>query len=141
MKRRIIAAAIITNTQDQLLLLKMSEHRGVYPGQWGIVGGGMDKGETMVETLHREVKEETNLNITEVTPSHFADDRKDKLLPDGTYIDVYMIYLMFDCVAKNPEQVILNDEWSEYMWVNKKDLKHYDLNEATQKTFILKGWL
>lgn len=39
--------------------------RGVQPflGYWGIPGGGQKKGETLVETVKREVSEETGLSV------------------------------------------------------------------------------
>ncbi len=45
----------------KILLIK----RGVKPffGFWGMPGGGQEKGETLVETVTREVAEETGFNV------------------------------------------------------------------------------
>lgn len=37
----------------------------MHPGRWGLIGGHSEKGESAVETLIREVREETGLKINE----------------------------------------------------------------------------
>ncbi|MDF8907804.1 nucleoside triphosphatase NudI, partial [Escherichia coli] len=54
--------------------------------------------------------------------------------------EIYMIYLIFDCVSANRE-VKINEEFQDYAWVKPEDLVHYDLNVATRKTLRLKGLL
>ncbi|HDX2529556.1 TPA: nucleoside triphosphatase NudI, partial [Escherichia coli] len=54
--------------------------------------------------------------------------------------EIYMIYLIFDCVSANRE-VKINEEFQDYAWVKPEDLVHYDLNVTTRKTLRLKGLL
>ena len=49
--------AYIFNDKDEMLFLLNNDNT------WGILGGHMEKGEQIEETLHREIKEETNLEI------------------------------------------------------------------------------
>ena len=60
--------------------------------------------------------------------------------PGSGQEEIYMIYLIFDCVSANRE-VTINEEFQDYAWVKAEDLPHYDLNEATRKTLTLKGLL
>ena len=46
----------------KILLIKR-EVPGVFFGYWGIPGGGQEKGETLVETVMREVAEEIGLKV------------------------------------------------------------------------------
>jgi nucleoside triphosphatase len=140
MKMRIGAVGIIKNSTGEVLLCKMPNNRGVYPGQWAIPGGGIDEGEEMEEALVREMKEEVGLEIAQIEPFWFQDDEVEKLYADGERREIYMIYLLFDCVAVNDE-VVINEEFEDYAWVKVDDLKRYDLNRATRKTFIKKGWM
>ncbi len=54
------AAAIIVNEKDQILLQSRSDN-----DKWGLPGGCQELGERFEDTVIREVKEETNLDITE----------------------------------------------------------------------------
>ena len=94
------------------------------------------------EALRREVREELGeqLVLSEITPWTFSDDIRTKTYADGSQEEIYMIYLIFDCVAANRE-VNINEEFQAFAWVKAEDLGTYDLNIATRKTLTLKGLL
>ena len=134
MRRRTIVVPIIRNDQGDLLLCRMPPNRGVFPGQWGLAGGGIEDGESMFEALHREVREELGITVSKVTPLSFRDDVRTKRYADGTEEPLYLIYLLFECLA-NSTEVSLNDEFDAYAWVSETQLAEYDLNPATRLTF------
>jgi len=139
MRQRIIVCPVIQN-QGAYLLCKMAADRGVFPGQWALPGGGMEPGETMEEALRREIREELGdaLELTEIKPWAFRDDIRIKTYPDKSTEEIYMIYLIFDCVSANRD-IAFNDEFQEFAWVMPEEIKNMDLNEATQITFQQKG--
>ncbi|MEB1113630.1 nucleoside triphosphatase NudI, partial [Citrobacter portucalensis] len=94
------------------------------------------------QALRREVREELGeqLVLSEITPWTFSDDIRTKTYADGSQEEIYMIYLIFDCVAANRE-VKINEEFQAFAWVKPEDLGAYDLNIATRKTLTLKGLL
>lgn len=96
----------------------------------------------MEQALRREIREELGdaLEITEVKPWAFRDDIRVKTYADGTTEEIYMIYLIFDCISAN-RQVTFNDEFQEVAWVRPEAIKALDLNEATRITFAQKGLL
>jgi mutator protein MutT len=55
------ASAVVVNEAGELLLQRRSDN-----GQWALPGGTMDLGETLAQTVVREVKEETGIEV-EVT--------------------------------------------------------------------------
>ncbi|WP_084997698.1 nucleoside triphosphatase NudI [Cronobacter sakazakii] len=141
MRQRIIVCPVIQNN-GEFLLCKMASDRGVFPGQWVLPGGGMEPGETMETALRREIREELGdkLLITDVQPWAFRDDIRMKTYPDGTTEEIYMIYLIFDCISAN-RNITFNEEFQEIMWVSPEALKSMDLNEATRITFTQKGFI
>lgn len=58
---RLGVAVVVTDDRKRILLGR----RGKEPnrGLWVIPGGGVELGETMVQTAHREIQEETGLRI------------------------------------------------------------------------------
>jgi nucleoside triphosphatase len=140
MKLRTIVCPLIRNKNNQYLICKMPSSRGAFPGQWGIPGGGIEAEEEMMAALQREIKEELGdkLILSQIVPWTFRDDHCEKLFPDGKKEKIYMIYLLFDCLAENT-LVELNEEFEEYAWVEPCRLKEYDLNAPTRITFAQKG--
>ncbi|KAA0016072.1 NUDIX hydrolase [Antrihabitans cavernicola] len=53
--------AVVTDTEDRIVLIRRRDN-----DLWALPGGGMDLGESIVDTAVREVKEETGLDV-EVT--------------------------------------------------------------------------
>lgn len=135
MNKRICASALIKH-RDTYLICKMPADRGVYPGQWAIPGGGIEEAETMTQALMREVFEEVGLQVADIKPFAFSDEHKVKLFEDGSKKKLYMIFLVFHCLAKTT-QVKLDPEFTEFAWVTPTQALEYDLNSATRKTFVM----
>ena len=141
MRQRTIVCPLIQN-DGAYLLCKMADDRGVFPGQWALSGGGVEPGERIADALRREIREELGdkLILQKITPWTFSDDVRMKTYADGTKEEIYMIYLIFDCVSANRE-ITINEEFQDFAWVKPQDLAQYDLNVATRKTLSLKGLL
>jgi nucleoside triphosphatase len=137
----VIAVPLLRDAEGACLLCKMPSHRGAYPGQWGLPGGGLEPDETMVEALRRETREELGLELETFEPLLFEDAVREKLYPDGRRERVYMIFLVFLCTATQPAAVRLNEELEAFAWVRPEELGAYDLNEATIDTLRRIGLL
>ena len=137
-QQRTIVVGLVWNREGNLLLCKMNPKRGVFPAQWGLPGGGVEPGEWMGDALRRELEEELGIEVGEIKPAFFKDGLHDKTLPDGTIMPVYMIFLIFHCMALGKE-VRLNEEFSEYRWVSQEELDGLDLNEQTIDTLARLG--
>lgn len=133
MQYRTIVVGLVWNRRRELLLCRMHPERGVFPGQWGLPGGGIEPGERMVEALRRELREEIGVEVADVRPAFFKDGEYLKSGADGTRRPVYMIFLLFHCTARS-DDVSLNDELDDYRWVGEDDLGELDLNSETRDT-------
>lgn len=64
LKRPVPAVSALVTDQDKVLLIK----RGAEPnrGLWSLPGGSIELGETVVDALVREIREETSLDVEPV---------------------------------------------------------------------------
>ena len=139
-ERRVIVVGLIHNGRGEWLLCKMPAEHGVFPGQWGLPGGGIEPGEQAEEALRRELCEEVGLEVSDIEPLFFTDGLYTKRFPGGEQRPIYMIFLVYKCRAAG-ETIILNPEFEDHTWVAQDSLGEYDLNVETVKTFNKLGYV
>ena len=109
------AAAIIVNDKGQILLQSRTDNE-----RWGLPGGCQELGERFEETVIREVKEETNLDITEENlelVGIIAGGTRRKEYPNG------------DVVINNTALYCVKNYTGEVKWDSEsKDMRFFDLD-------------
>jgi NADH pyrophosphatase NudC (nudix superfamily) len=103
-------ANFIFNDEKKLLLLKNNQ------GTWGILGGHLDKGEQIEETVHREAKEEANIEIEIIKQIGMK-----ALEHHPSFV------VVFACKYKSGEIKLQEEEIQDYKWVNLNELDKYEL--------------
>jgi 8-oxo-dGTP diphosphatase len=63
--KHIIDCCIVDAEKGAILMQKRSASRKLFPNQWELVGGALEKNETFESCLKRELKEETQLDLVE----------------------------------------------------------------------------
>lgn len=113
------AAAIIVNKEGQILMQSRADR-----DKWGLPGGCQELGESMKETVIREIKEETNLDVKkenlELIDIISGTTRKNSY-PNG---DVVFNNTAFYLI----EEYTGNLEWDE----ESKEMKFFDLDQLPQ---------
>ena len=56
------------NLKKYLFVLRDDKPDIPYPNTWGLLGGGIDPGETPLQTIRRELKEEVNIDTFNMRP-------------------------------------------------------------------------
>lgn len=65
---RVALAALID--KSQVLLVHRHPERRFYPDCWDLVGGHIEAGESPIEAVRRECKEEVGIQVVEARPFH-----------------------------------------------------------------------
>ena len=113
------AAAIIVNDKGQILLQSRTDNE-----RWGLPGGCQELGERFEETVIREVKEETNLDITEDNlelVGIISGGTRRKEYPNG------------DVVINNTALYCVKNYTGEVKWDSEsKEMRFFDLDNLPE---------
>lgn len=115
MELQVGVKVLLKNKANRYLLVKRSSLK--YPEgfpEWDIVGGRINPGTLLLENLKREVKEETNLNLSEKIKLIAAQDI---LRVPGRHV-VRLTYL-----GEADGDPVLSDEHTEFKWFTMNEIK------------------
>ena len=124
---KIVVGAVITNDNDEILLMKRKED-DFMGGIFEIPGGNAEDGEGIYEVLEREIKEETNFDLKEVI----------------SYIN-YFDYLsgsgkksrQFNFKVEVTGGPIILTEHDTYRWVNLDEIETQNVSDAVKESLII----
>ena len=58
---------------------------------------------------------------------------QDAIFPRDYHKKSHMVFIDYSCVAKNPDEIILNHELQEYEWVKPERALEMNLNDSTRR--------
>lgn len=125
--------ALILNENNEIFLMKSPK----WQNQWLVPGGKVEKGDSMRETVRKEVKEETGLDVTDI---EFLE-AKDGGNPDDFERDTHFIFLNFICRAQNQEVELDEREAVDYIWINPEEALESDLDINDSTRDFIRTWL
>jgi phosphoglycolate phosphatase len=120
--------ALIFNDAGEVLMVRTHK----WSDLWGIPGGKIKWGETSEDALRREIKEETNLEITDIQFVLVQDCIHSKEF----YRDAHFILLNYTCRCAGEPLVKLNDEAREFQWLKPDAALALSINQPT-RTLLL----
>lgn len=139
--RQIVAALIFSADGKILMGRKDPAKGGVYADCWHIPGGGVDDGETQLDTLEREVFEETNLEINEAK-IELIDDKgygeTEKTLKTGDKVWCKMNFFTYKVTlltTANASKLQPSDDLVELKWFDVEDLPKINLTPPSIELF------
>lgn len=117
MKKIEVVAAVITN--EGYIFCAQRKNEGPLAKKWEFPGGKIEKGESRVDALKRELKEELNIE---------AEIGNYILTVEHQYPTFFLIMHTFYCEVDS-KKIILN-EHLDSKWLRKDELKQLDWAEA-----------
>lgn len=113
----------IIERDGKVLITKRSDEL-IAGNKWCLPGGHIDIGETSVQAIKREVKEEVNTNLENPQFLFYEDE----IIYE---IKNHSVTLIFKDTTK--ENASLSQEVKEVAWINKEDLGNYEFAFYTKK--------
>ena len=123
-----VVMVVIRNSKGEFLMQKRSLDKG---GDWGVTGGHPKSGETPIEGIVTEVKEELGLDFSNEKFIEYDSGCDGK--------ECYKMYFVNKDIDLN-EIKIQQEELSEVRWFSMEELKHMvdikELNDNQMSCFI-----
>ncbi|MDP3953495.1 MAG: NUDIX domain-containing protein [bacterium] len=114
--------AFIIHDGKVLLLKESTEYKdGINAGKFDVVGGRIEPGQRFDESFIREINEETGLNV-EIGRPFFVNEWRPIVRGEQWQI----VGTFFECFSSS-DKVILSEDHDEYIWINPKDYKKYNI--------------
>lgn len=101
---------------NKLLIVKRSSKDELKPSVWELPGGRLEKNEDELTGLHREIKEETNLDVEIINTIDSRSFMKNE--------NLRITIITFLCKPLTND-IIISDEHEDYEWI--------DINSAKEK--------
>lgn len=136
MESRLIVAAIIEK-DGKFLFGQKPKDVGPYPNTWHLLGGGVKLGEeSLEEAVRREIREEAGVELGELERVGFDEDYE----PNKHGVMTHYVFLVYraQCIS---EDALPKDDVSELRWIDKKELKNFELTRPSIKLFKELGYL
>ena len=113
-----ISASYLVLMQDNKILLLKRSNTGYQDGNYSVIAGHVEKGETFTDTIIREAKEEAGIAITsdKIQVAHMQHRKSD--LDDSERVHVYFVAKEWEGEINNTER----NKCSDLSWFNVDDL-------------------
>jgi phosphoglycolate phosphatase len=120
----VTVGALILNDTNEVLIVRTHK----WSNLWGIPGGKTKWGETSDAALRREIKEETDLEITDIRFVLVQDC----IHSPEFYRDAHFVLLNYTARCVGKPAVTLNDEAREFAWVTRERALAMPINQPTR---------
>jgi phosphoglycolate phosphatase len=120
----VTVGALIFDDAGSVLMVRTHK----WSNLWGIPGGKIKWGEDSVSALRREIKEETDLDITDIRFVLVQDC----IHSPEFYRDAHFVLLNYTARSAGKPEVKLNDEAREFVWVTPEKALSMSINQPTR---------
>ena len=119
----VCVGALVWGKDGRVLLVQTTKWRGL----WGVPGGKVEWGETLLQAVQREFLEEVGLHLEDV---QYAQTQE-AVLSEEFHAPAHM--LLVDFLATTADQTVTpNGEIAAWAWVHLHEALDYPLNSFTR---------
>lgn len=120
--------ALVWGKDGRVLLVRTTKWRGL----WGVPGGKVEWGETLLDAVQREFREEVGLRLEDV---QYAQTQE-SVLSEEFHRPAHMLLVDF-LATTGDHDVTPNEEIEEWVWVHLHEALEYPLNTVTRSLVTL----
>ncbi len=120
--------ALVWGKDGRVLLVRTTKWRGL----WGVPGGKVEWGETLLDAVQREFQEEVGLRLEDV---QYAQTQE-SVLSEEFHRPAHMLLVDFLATTADHD-VTPNEEIEEWAWVHLHEALAYPLNAVTRSLVTL----
>ncbi len=128
--------ALIFNNRHELLVVNLVSFKDEEEKFFTMPGGGLEDGETLIESVYREIKEEVGIDKRRLelagsssTPIVYNFKTKWVLQDGREYLGQEKYYFGFRFIGDDKDITPQQEEVRSYKWVSVENLKEYLLFE------------
>ncbi|MEM7547525.1 MAG: NUDIX hydrolase [Pseudomonadota bacterium] len=124
-------AVLIPSDMTGRVLIQLRDHNeaAIYPGKWGLFGGGVETGEDLITAARREFEEGTGILV-----DHAALRPLARIIGEGTRAQLFAFEMQLDITPAN----IRLGEGAGFAFLGIEDLMRLDLVPASR--VLLTHW-
>ena len=125
--QKIVLGGVVFNKQGKVLIIQRSDNDDVYPGMWELPSGKREFFESSYNSLIREIKEETGLDVKIIQPCSVFEYKIEKPneIRDSTQINFI--------VTSEITEVKLSEEHQNYAWISKDEVDKNGMSDKIKK--------
>lgn len=123
----IATKALIFNKGKILLIRESGNYKdGTNAGKYDLIGGRLIPGQRFDESLKREVREETGLEITMEKPFHVSE-----WWPQVNGEQLQIVGIFFKCTSDS-DRVVLSEDHDSYLWIEPRQYKEFSMTNGAR---------
>ena len=104
---------------NRFLILKRAPYHPTRPNEWDFPGGNVIFGQTHIDSLLQEIKEETYLEVCDIKPIQVKTRYEE---------NIYYLYIGYAAKALSTD-IILSEEHTEYKWTTKEEFLQLNVSD------------
>lgn len=110
---------VARNSRGEYLLIKRANEPK--KGRWWVIGGRVQKGETLAQAVIRKVKEETGLRVKKMRSIGYFELVKG-INPFGLKSEYHTVSVVFEIDINDKESIVLDKQSTEFKFAKKLPL-------------------
>ncbi|WP_296883537.1 NUDIX domain-containing protein [uncultured Methanobrevibacter sp.] len=120
----------IIKNNNELLVLKRHPKSRTDPEMWELPGGKVESGEFFTDALVREIKEETNLDVS-------VGDFCEAIQNDYSHKRTVQIMMYLENIEG---EVKISDEHTDWKWATLEEIKTLNISTSLKKLLKKRNW-